>query len=90
MEEEWRDIKGYEGKYQVSNTGKVKSLNYKRTGQAKLLRPSSNEKRGYSSVTLLKDGKQKTKLVYRLIAEAFIPNPNNYPVINHINRNRNR
>ena len=58
--------------------------------EGKLLRPSSNEKRGYSSVTLLKNGKQKTKLVYRLIAEAFIPNPNNYPVINHINRNRNR
>lgn len=62
MEEIWRDIKGYEGKYQVSNTGKAKSLNYKRTGQEKLLRPSSNEKKRIFKCYFIKKWQTKNKI----------------------------
>lgn len=76
----WKDIKGYEG-YKVSNLGNVKSLNYNRTGKEKILKPKKNK--GYLYVNLCKQGKVKFYLVHRLVAQAFIPNPNNYPQINH-------
>lgn len=82
MNEEWRDIKGYEGKYQVSNLGRVKSLNYNRE---KILKPRNSN--GYLRVELHKKGKGKNCLVHRLVAEAFIENPNNYPIINHKDEN---
>lgn len=86
--EEWKDIPDYEGKYQVSNMGRVKSLNYARRKQVKVLRPGIEKTRGYLSVTLLKDGKQKTKPVHRLVAIAFIPNPNDLPQVNHKDENK--
>ena len=67
MKEIWRDIKGYEGKYQVSNTGKVKSLNYKRTGKERIMKGNDNG-HGYLRVSLTKDGKEKKCRVNRLIA----------------------
>ena len=79
--EEWRDIKGYEGKYQVSNLGRVRSLNFNKTGKIKEL--SYAKRRGYLGVTLFKDKKSKTFAVHRLVAKMFIPNPNNYPQVNH-------
>lgn len=88
MEEIWKDIKGYEGLYQVSNLGRVKSLPrvvnhgnyvYKRRGRIKL---SFNSK-GYDFIKLHKDTHRKVYLVHRLVAEAFIPNPNNFAVVNH-------
>ena len=82
----WKDIPNYEGKYQVSNTGRVRSLNYNRTGKIKV-RKQGKDKLGYKSVFLCKDGKNKGYLVHRLVALAFIPNPNNYPVINHKDEN---
>lgn len=82
----WKDIEGYEGKYQVSNTGRVRSLNYNRTGKIKV-RKQGKDKLGYKSVFLCKDGKNKGYLVHRLVAQAFIPNPNNYPVVNHKDEN---
>lgn len=87
MEEIWKDIDGYEGLYQVSTQGRVRSLdrvgdrgwNYK----GKILKPSINPN-GYCVVGLFKNGTQKKNMVHRLVAEAFIPNPNNKPYCDHI------
>lgn len=76
--EVWEDIQGYEGYYQVSNLGRVKSL-YK--GSA-ILKGSVNN-RGYHTVILYKDGKYKHFLKHRLVAQAFIPNPQKLPQVNH-------
>ena len=81
MMEIWKDIKDYEGLYQVSNLGRVKSLNYNKTGREQVLKPTMDVD-GYLRLTLYKDGKQKFG-VHRLVAEAFIPNPENLPQINH-------
>lgn len=83
-EEEWRDIEGYNGKYQVSNLGRVKSLNYRHTGEEKILK-QYKDKDGYLSVILYKNNKIKKFLVHRLAATAFIDNPDCKPCIDHIN-----
>ena len=83
----WKDIEGYDGLYEVSNTGKVKSLNYRRTGKEKILKPQDNGK-GYLYVILYKDGKMKSCRVNRLVAQAFLPNPDNLPEVNHIDQCR--
>lgn len=91
--EEWRDVVGYEGLYQVSDNGRVKSV--------KRCVPHANEKtmfvrerickvfvnRKYIYVTLSKDGKQSNMKVHRLVAEAFIPNPDGLPQVNHKDEN---
>ena len=87
MKEEWKPIKGYEGLYEVSNCGRVKSL-AKKVGKGKreerILKSYSNKK-GYLMIGLCKNSKERGYLVHRLVAEAFIPNPENKPQINHIN-----
>ena len=89
MEEIWKPINGYEGLYEVSNLGRVKSLS-KLCGRSsrkdKLLKPCKN-KGGYLSVILWKDGKIKKFLIHRLVAIAFLENSNNKPCINHIDCN---
>ena len=77
MDEEWKDVAGYEGLYRVSNLGNVYS-NYTHRN----LKPHKR-KDGYMSVSLFNDTKSKRHLVHRLVAEAFIENPNNFPIINH-------
>ena len=71
MEEIWKDIKGYEWLYQISNLGNVKSLNYRRRGYEKNFTPKRNND-GYLWVELRKDGKQGHYLIHRLVAIAFI------------------
>ena len=88
MNEIWKDIKGYEGKYQISNTGHVKSLDFNHTGKEKILKEKINSK-GYHFVTLYKDDKQYYPRIHRLVAETFIPNPDNLPQVNHINGDKN-
>ena len=78
MTEEWKDIKGYGGLYQISSIGRVKSFRVSKEGR--IMKPSLNAD-GYSQVGLC----QKTKKVHRLVAEAFIPNPDNKPNIDHVN-----
>ena len=72
----------YEGLYKVSNLGRILSLNYRRTGRAELKTPRKR-KDGYSEVQLWKNGEYKNCLVHRLVAETFLPNPENKPCINH-------
>ena len=91
MQEIWKDIEGYEGLYQVSNLGNIKSYrpNNKYFGQSEHLLKLSAINTGYYSVTLYKENKEKHKyLVHRLVAMAFIPNPKNLPYINHIDENK--
>ena len=92
MEQEiWKDIEGYEGKYQVSNCGRVKSLSrfVERKGQPPTYLSeriiSTHIHKGYKIVHLYSNNKEKTFSVHRLVASAFIPNPNNFPHIDHIN-----
>ena len=80
--EEWKDVIGYEGKYQVSNLGNVRSLDYMHTGNAKELKQYTN-RYGYKMVRLCKNGDMKAFSVHKLVAMSFIPNPNNYPQVNH-------
>ena len=80
FEEIWKDIVGYEGKYQVSNLGNIRHMK-----RPNVLLKCSKYKIGYMKVTFNKNRKRKTLKVHRLVAQAFIPNPENKPCINHIN-----
>ena len=85
QEEVWKDIAGYEGKYQVSNLGRVRSLQYHNTkGIVRIgyLKPATDGC-GYLRCTLSKNNKLTTFKVHRLVASAFIDNPNNLPQVNH-------
>ena len=92
MSEIWKSVVGYEGKYEVSNFGRVKSLErwsgtqfYKRD---KLLGLYTNKRNGYVYVWLNKDGKGKNFRVHKLVAKSFLNNHYNYPDINHIDGNK--
>lgn len=76
----WRDVLDYEGFYQVSNMGRLKSLHY---GKSTILNPSMASD-GYKNVTLTLNGKKKYFRLHVLVARAFIPNPDNKPCVNHI------
>ena len=88
--EQWRtavyDGETYEG-FEVSNLGRIKSLNYRNTGKAELMTPSENTD-GYFKVNLRKNGENKTCYVHRLVAQTFIPNPENKTEINHIDEDK--
>lgn len=80
MVETWKDIKGYEGLYQVSDVGNVR-----RNGVN--LKPGIG-KNGYPLVVLSKNGRVKTVLVHRIVAETFVPNPSNFKCVNHKDETR--
>lgn len=81
MEEIWKEIDGFDGDYMVSNLGRVKSVR-----RNIILRQSIRN--GYERVTLCANNSQKDYYIHRLVAHAFIPNPNNYPIVNHKDENR--
>lgn len=87
MNEIYKDVVGYEGKYQVSNLGNVKSLNYRQTGKEKVMKQTLIDN-GYLQVDLYNNGKHKKYGVHRLVADAFLDNPNNYPQVNHKDENK--
>ena len=86
----WKDIKGYEGRYQASEAGEIKSLfwvtAHGRKKQGRTLKQDM-DKKGYRRVNLFKDNNHKLYLVSRLVAETFIPNHENKPEVNHIDGN---
>lgn len=92
----WCAIKGYEGSYAVSNHGRVKSLDrtvvmrngISRTQKGCILKPSVNTQTGYESVCLWRDNAYDRATIHRLVAAAFVPNPDNKPEVNHIDSNR--
>lgn len=100
MKEVWKPIEGYEGLYEVSNLGRIKSLRRDvaipnpRLGTVgyrtypERIKPCVENRHGYYQVTLSKEAKSRTLRVHRLVALAFIPNPDNKPYINHIDGNK--
>ena len=95
MEEQWRPVKGYEGHYEASSLGRIKSLSittvsetgrkYKRKERILKIGYGST---GYANVALLINGTQTTYKVHRLVAETFIPNKENKSTVNHLNGNK--
>lgn len=91
--EVWKDISNYVGIYMISNLGRIESLERKvknRNGYRVVKRQiinSTKRKDGYHIVTLWKNNNKKSFLLHRLVAQAFIPNPNNLPAVNHIDEN---
>ena len=91
----WKDIQGYEGLYQISNLGRIKSLermiitsnNITKKISEKILKPCLR-KNGYYSIVLQKNNKSKYYTIHRLVAKEFIPNPNNLPQVNHKDGNK--
>lgn len=96
-EEIWKPVAGFEGLYEVSNLGRVRSLtkfvrdSYFYNGRlykGRILKTTKNDYTGYVSVMMMKDGKGTRRSVHRLVATAFLPNPDNLPVINHKDQNK--
>lgn len=93
--ETWENIKGYETYYKISNLGRVKSLAKtitRKDGEVKnlsekIIKPFLTKK-GYKQIVLTKDGDKKKHYIHRLVAQSFIPNPNNLPEVNHINEDK--
>ncbi|MEK5104348.1 NUMOD4 domain-containing protein [Cytobacillus sp. FSL M8-0252] len=91
----WKNVTGFEGLYQVSNIGRVKSLGrYRERKDGLLIKVKEKvlmvrtDSKGYEKVDLTKGGKRKTVLVHRVVAQAFIPNSNNKPQVNHKDGNK--
>ena len=89
QEEIWKPIEGFEN-YMVSSLGRVKSMNYNHTGKEGIISIKYNFKhrQNYPCVRLCKNGKVTYLKIHRLVGKAFIPNPDNLPMINHIDEDR--
>ena len=87
MEEIWKDIKGYEGLYQVSNLGRVRSLKHRGKNEIRI-RKIRIRKDNYMDISLYKNGKAKYELIHRLVAEYFVYNPKKYKYVNHKDGNK--
>jgi hypothetical protein len=83
----WKQVNEFRGLYDVSNYGEVKSLNYKCTGMKKILKPTL-DKYGYPYVVLYDSNFKKTLYIHRIVAIAFIPNPENKLEVNHKDLNK--
>lgn len=81
----WKDIAGCGGQYQVSNYGRVRSL---KMASGQILKPSTDGRKGYLHIKLYTAAGPRMKKVHRLVADAFIPNPDSKPQVNHINGNK--
>lgn len=88
LQEIWKDVMGYEGLYQVSDQGRVKNIAKRARTSVGRLVSSTTDTWGYPKLLLSKQGEAKLKRIHRLVALAFIPNPQNKPEVNHKNRNK--
>ena len=88
MKEIWKDIKDFEGLYQISNLGRIKSLLDNKGKKREIIRKPRKAKNGYLYLNLWNNGKYKTVKIHRLVAEYFIDNVNELPVVNHIDGNK--
>lgn len=91
MKEVWKPIEGYEGLYEVSNLGRVRSLELRNGSgrhQKVAILSSTDNGHGYKIIGLRINGKRKNHYVHRLVAQAFVPNPDNLPVVDHVDHNR--
>lgn len=97
MDEQWKDVVGYEGLYQVSNLGRIKCLpktihygwyNNKVVEQREMIKKNTLDRNGYLFTILTKDGVRKNHLIHRLVAQSFLPNPNDYECVNHKDENK--
>lgn len=86
--EVWKDVKDFEGLYQVSNYGRIKTLGNCFKRKEKIRKLSLNPRSGYMQVELHKNGKESKYYVHRLVADAFLENPDNLPCVNHKDCNR--
>lgn len=84
--EQWKDVLNYEGLYQISNIGRIKSFINKKDGCFSILKQKDNK--GYLKFNACKNGKIKTLSIHRLVAQHFIPNPDNKPDVNHKKGNK--
>lgn len=84
---QWKPVVGYEGLYEVSNDGLIKSFNMYRYKEPRLMK-QSRQNNGYLTVVLSKNNTTKRFLVHRIVAEAFIPNPSNFEMVNHKDEDR--
>ena len=94
MKEIWKPVLGFEEYFEISNLGNLKrKMFYRRNWQGKMVKVNTNKivkptkDRGYLKINLSVNGKRYLKYIHRLVAEAFIPNPNNYKEVNHIDSN---
>lgn len=94
--EEWRDVVGYEEYYEISNLGRIRSkdriIKYsdgRNVHRRSFIKKPTYSLGNYPRIGLQINGKLVMKFVHRLVAEAFIPNPNNYPIVNHKDENKN-
>lgn len=88
MENEiWKPVVGFEGLYEISNLGRIKSIPRRYRKEEKIMKTRFSVRGGYESVILCKERKKYSKRIHRLVAEAFIPNPGKLPVINHKDEN---
>lgn len=87
--EEWKDIVGFEGLYKVSNMGRVMSFNHPQGRRSKgwIMKPG-HYTNGYLFITLCKDKRHHTYSISRLVAKHFVPNPQGYPEVNHIDEDK--
>lgn len=86
--EKWKSVKGFEGIYEVSSTGRIKTLNYRKSGAERIRKIKKPGQNGYFKLILCKNNKRYHFSVHRLVAIAFVDNPSNKPVVNHIDGNK--